>query len=98
MLTIVPLKWANDHGGNGWSMRQKELFANDPINLLAVDDSLNQQKGAKGPNEWLPPNHAFRCEYLSMWNRVLNKYQELKMSASELRTFNKQIQACSHAQ
>lgn len=38
---VVPLKWANDHGGNAWSKRRKELFANDPINLLAVDDSLN---------------------------------------------------------
>ncbi len=95
---VVPLHWANDHGGNAWSKRRKELFANDPINLLAVDDSLNQQKGAKGPTEWLPPNHSFRCEYLSMWTRVLNKYEDLKMSAPELRIFQKQLQACSHAE
>ena len=91
---VIPLKWANDHGGNGWSKDKKERFANDPINLLAVDDALNQSKGAKGTDEWMPPNHAFRCEYISIWNQVLQSYPELTMSTKQKRVFNRQMDAC----
>lgn len=91
---VIPLKWANDHGGANWSPKIKEAFANDPLNLLAVDDGLNQSKGAKGPNEWMPPNQAFRCEYIDLWDKVLNKYSDLKMKSSEKRVFQKQISAC----
>ncbi len=91
---IIPLKWANDHGGGAWASDKKEHFANDPINLLAVDDGLNQSKGAKGPSEWMPPNHHFRCEYLGLWQAVLNKYPKLQMTNSENRTFMRQLAAC----
>ncbi len=92
---IVPLKWASDHGGLMWGAAKKERFANDPLNLLAVDDGLNQSKGAKGPTQWMPPNHTFRCEYLGLWQSVLGKYSGLKMTAVELRIFNKQLVACN---
>ena len=91
---IIPLKWAHDHGGYSWDRVKKEEFANDPINLLAVDDGLNQSKGAQGPTEWMPPNHAFRCEYLSKWQRVLKKYKALKMTPGEKRIFGRQLRAC----
>lgn len=91
---IVPLKWANDHGGGAWPSEKKELFANDPRNLLAVDDGLNQAKGAKGPNEWMPPNHEFRCEYLELWQTVLKAYPSLKMRSSEERVYRKQLSSC----
>ena len=91
---IVPLKWASDHGGVGWTKNEKERFANDPINLLAVDDGLNQAKGAKGPTEWMPPNHAFRCHYLRLWVSVLEKYPLLQMKSAEKRAFMRQLDAC----
>lgn len=93
---IIPLKWASDHGGLGWPAREKELFANDPLNLLAVDDGLNQSKGAKGPTDWMPPNHAFRCEYIGQWQAVLVKYPKLSMSPKENRVFKKQINSCKY--
>ncbi len=91
---IIPLKWASEHGGLKWSSTKKERFANDPVNLLAVDVSLNQSKGARGPTQWMPPNHSFRCEYLRLWQTVLSKYSGLKMTSKENRTFNKQLNAC----
>ena len=91
---IIPLKWAHDHGGADWSARKKELFANDPVNLLAVDDGLNQAKGARGPDEWLPPNQAFRCDYLTIWRDVLSKYPTLGMTAAENRIYQRQLNAC----
>lgn len=33
---LVPLKWAWDHGANGWGNTQRKQFANDPRNLFAV--------------------------------------------------------------
>ena len=92
---VVPLKWAHDHGGANWSARKKEKFANDYINLLAVDDGLNQSKGSKGPTEWLPPNHGFRCDYLGLWVNVLKKYPELKFNAREKPIFNKKLRTCN---
>jgi len=93
---IVPLKWANDHGGDSWSAQKKEIFANDPLNLLVVHDRLNQQKGAKGPSQWMPPNHFFRCNYLRKWKTVLSKYTDLRMTAKEKRIYTKQLEACTN--
>lgn len=69
---IVPLKWAWDHGANEWSKEKREKFANDPINLVAVEASLNRQKGAKGLDEWLPPKN--QTQYKARFERVLIKY------------------------
>lgn len=91
---IVPLKWASDHGGGAWAAAKKEQFANDPVNLLAVDDGLNQSKGARGPTEWLPPNQSFHCGYLGMWEIVLNKYASLQMTSSEKKLFTRQLLEC----
>ena len=62
--------------------------------LLIVQDRLNQSKGAKPPSEWMSPNQLFRCEYLGLWVRVLEKYKDLRMSANERRIFDRQLNAC----
>lgn len=77
---IVPLKWAYEHGGAGWSKAMKQAFANDPENLLPVKASANRQKGAKGPDEWMPPLH--QCEYLRQWRSIVNRYGLEYYSAS----------------
>jgi hypothetical protein len=91
---IVPLKFAHGHGGDKWSRERKALFANDLANLILVQASLNRQKGAKGPDEWLPPNHQYRCEYITRFNNVMGKYQ-LAYIPSELRIINKMVKACN---
>ncbi|WP_020211035.1 HNH endonuclease family protein [Gilvimarinus chinensis] len=90
---IVPLKWAYDHGGGNWTAKAKVSFGNDMENLIAVDDGTNQSKGAKGPDEWLPPNHQYRCQYLADWKHLIEKYK-LKLRSAEFRIFNKQLTAC----
>lgn len=92
---IVPLKWANGHGGDKWSSNMKEKFANDSRNLLVVHDQINQKKGAKGPDEWLPPNQEYRCEYLARWQKVLSVYPDLKLTPLEGRVINRQVAACA---
>lgn len=90
---IVPLKFAHGHGGDKWSREKRKVFANDRENLLLVKASLNRQKGAKGPDDWLPPNHLFRCEYIAKFMHVMDKYH-LKLISSEKRQVDKMLSAC----
>lgn len=91
---IVPLKYAHEHGGDKLSRDMRERFANDPENLLLVDLSLNRQKGAKGPTEWLPPYQAYRCKYIQRFDFVMTKYG-LQYTSAETRTLNKMKKACN---
>jgi hypothetical protein len=82
---LVPLENAHYSGGWAWSHAQKEAFANDlsdPMLLLAVDDGLNQQKGGRGPDAWVPPNAAFKCQYVEAWLRIKQRWG-LTMTAPE---------------
>lgn len=69
---LIPLKWAHQHGGHLWNTRLRETFANDPLNLLIVEDGLNQNKSASGPDEWLPPKN--RCWYKQKWQHLIELY------------------------
>lgn len=91
---IVPLGWAHPRGAYAFSASQKETFANDMTNLLAVEASLNQEKGAKGPAEWLPPNHLYRCQYLARFHRIVLKYS-LDYFESEKRVMRKMMESCN---
>lgn len=71
---LVPLKWAWDNGADTWSDDKRQRFANDPVNLFAVDISTNRSKGAQGPQQWLPPHAGFHCQYLTRYQRVLKTY------------------------
>ncbi|MFT6916621.1 MAG: hypothetical protein ACJAWL_002962 [Motiliproteus sp.] len=81
---VVPLFWSWEHGAKGWIKAKRERLANDPANLVSVELSLNRSKGAKGPDEWLPP--ANQCQYVSRFLRIVKKYH-LETSAIENRAF-----------
>ncbi len=65
---VVPLRWAWSRGAKTWDREKRVQFANDQANLLAVEASLNRQKGAKGLDEWLPPKN--QCQYISRFLRI----------------------------
>lgn len=69
---VVALKWAWDHGAHRWSTQRREAFANDPVNLQPVEAALNRAKGAKGPDDWLPPKG--QCQYVARFKRITMKY------------------------
>jgi len=81
---LVPLAYAWSRGADRWDREKRVRFANDPVNLFAVQASANRQKGAKGPLEWLPPNAGFHCQYLLRFTRVAKSYG-LVFSANEAR-------------
>ncbi|WP_376767243.1 HNH endonuclease family protein [Gordonia asplenii] len=62
---VVPLADAWQKGAQQWTADKRLNLANDPRNLLAVDGSTNQAKGAGDAATWLPPNKSFRCTYVS---------------------------------
>jgi hypothetical protein len=85
---VVPLKWAWEHGANNWTKAKRERFANDPVNLWSVELSLNRQKGAKGPEDWLPPDG--KCQYVSRFLRIVKVY-DLQPSEELANTYKKQL-------
>ncbi|WP_152208285.1 HNH endonuclease family protein [Marinobacter changyiensis] len=66
---VVPLAWSWERGASEWSQEKRERFANDPVNLFPVELSLNRSKGARGPDQWLPPGS--QCGYVV---RVVRQY------------------------
>lgn len=71
---LVPLAYAWDMGARNWTDEMRTRFANDPANLLAVDGEVNQDKGDGEPAVWMPPNHAFWCQYAVQFVAVLRGY------------------------
>ena len=71
---VVALSDAWQKGAQRWPARERVAFANDPLNLLAVDASANRQKGDGDTATWLPANKAFRCTYVARQVSVKLKY------------------------
>ncbi len=71
---VVALSNAWQTGAVYFDRNIRSQIANDPLNLLAVDAKLNRQKGDGDAATWLPPNKAFRCEYVSRQVSVKAKY------------------------
>lgn len=72
---VVALSDAWQKGAQQLSSEQRERFANDPLNLLAVDGPANQQKSDGDAATWLPPNRSFRCEFVAIQTAVKAKYE-----------------------
>lgn len=72
---VVALANAWRSGARRWTTTRREVYANDPRVLLAVDAGLNRQKGDDGPEQWLPPRTAFRVTYAVRWIGVKARYR-----------------------
>lgn len=71
---VVALNNAWQTGAQYWKARKRLAFANDPLNLLAVDGDLNIQKSDGDAATWLPPNGPYRCQYVARQIAVKAKY------------------------
>lgn len=81
-------------GASAWDDAQRQAFANDPLNLLAVDGPSNQEKAAYDASLWLPPNREFRCQFAVIQIRVKAEY-DLWVTNAELRALGKQLNSCT---
>lgn len=71
---VVALSDAWQKGAQALDEADRATLANDPLELLAVDGSLNQQKGDGDAASWLPPNKDYRCSYVARQIAVKKKY------------------------
>jgi hypothetical protein len=71
---VVPLAYAWDMGAYAWTDEQRQRFANDLDELLAVQGQANEDKGDLPPGRWMPPNTGFDCRYATIWITVSRKY------------------------
>jgi hypothetical protein len=71
---VVALAAGHRTGASELSQAERVAFANDPLNLLAVDGPTNQEKSDKDAAEWLPPHEAYRCDYVARQIAVKQRY------------------------
>ncbi len=71
---VVALSNAWQTGAAYFDKTTRQQIANDPLNLLAVDFSLNRQKGDGDAATWLPPLKSYRCDYVARQIAVKAKY------------------------
>ena len=71
---VVALSNAWQTGAFQKTLVERTQFANDPLNLLAVKGSLNNQKGDGDAATWLPPLKSYRCAYVARQIAVKKKY------------------------
>ncbi len=93
---VVALSNAWQTGAFQLTLSQRTNFANDPLNLLAVDLKLNRQKGDGDAATWLPPYKSYRCTYVARQVSVKSKYK-LWVTAPEKTAISKLLEGCSKA-
>jgi hypothetical protein len=79
---VVALSDAWQKGAQQMSQARRTAFANDPLNLLAVDGPTNLRKGDGDAATWLPPRKAGRCAYVARQIAVKHRYG-LSVTAAE---------------
>lgn len=91
---VVALSDAWQKGAQQLTVEVRTAFANDPLNLLAVDGPSNQQKGAGDAATWLPPNKSYRCDYVARQISVKATYK-LWVTQAEHDAMAKVLDGCA---
>ena len=94
---VVALSDAWQKGAQSLTPEQRIQLANDPLELLAVDGSANQQKSDGDAATWLPSNKAFRCDYVARQIAVKKKYN-LWVTRSEYDAMANVLRDCPNQQ
>ena len=90
---IVALSDAWQKGAQYQTAEERYALATDPLNLIAADASANQQKSDGDAATWLPPNRAFRCQYVARQVSVKYKYG-LWVTSAEHDAIVKVLESC----
>jgi Protein of unknown function (DUF1524) len=93
---VVALSDAWQTGAQGWSDTTRLDFANDPLELLAVDGVANQDKGDGDAATWLPPQKSFRCAYVGRQVAIKIRYR-LWITQAERDAMARVLQKCPQA-
>ena len=90
---VVALADAWYKGARTWDPQRRLDFANDPRNLLAVSPKANFDKAFRDAASWLPPNEAFRCDFVARQIDVKTAYG-LWLSAKEKNALTDVLSRC----
>ena len=90
---VVALSNAWQTGAQQLDTAMRITFANDPLELLAVDGAANQQKGDGDAATWLPQNKSFRCQYVARQIAIKAKYR-LWVTPPEKEALVRVLSAC----
>jgi hypothetical protein len=71
---VVALSNAWQTGAAALDAATRLRFANDPLELLAVQGASNQAKSDADAATWLPPSKRYRCAYVARQVAVKAKY------------------------
>lgn len=90
---VVALGDAWRSGAWRWTPSERQEFANDPTNLLAVQGQANQDKESSRADQWLPPRQEFWCDYVTRQIQV--KYEwDLSVTPSEREAMIRALSTC----
>ena len=90
---VVALSDAWQKGAAQWSAGRRRAFANDPLNLLAVDGPTNSSKGDGDAATWLPPQRSYRCRFVARQVAVKAKWK-LSVTAAEHDAIERVLARC----
>ena len=94
----VPLRNAHVSGAWAWSPERKEEYANyleDPDHLIAISSRHNRSKGARGPEEWAPPDNDLWCQYALDWTEIKQRWN-LSMTPQEAEIVMDMLGTCEN--
>jgi hypothetical protein len=90
----VPVHEAWGSGARGWTKAKRVAFYNDlgdHRTLSAQTSALNSSKGARGPEQWMPPKN--RCAYIGEWVAVKHRWG-LKVDPGEKAALTRLAASC----
>jgi hypothetical protein len=95
---FIPLKEAWESGAWRWDANTRQRFANDlgyRFSLIAVSASSNRSKSDRDPNNWMPTNSSFRCQYIGRWIAVKFRWS-LRIDIAEKQYLSSQVASCGN--
>lgn len=99
---VVARSEAWDSGASEWTQAQRDAFANDPLELLAVSSGGNRAHGEKDAAGWLPSvgvkstgvnNPDYDCYYVARQIAVKDKY-DLSVDKDEKNAMSDVLATC----
>lgn len=90
---VVALGDAWRSGAFKWTPAQRQDFANDPNNLMAVQGQANQDKESSRADQWMPPREDFWCEYVTRQIEVKHDW-DLSVAPQERDAMIRALSTC----
>lgn len=90
---VVALAEAWRSGAHAWTLAQRDDFADDRRNLLAVTESSNLRKGDADASSWFPSNADANCLWARTVVHVKSAWQ-LSVDSAEQATLRNLLTSC----